>query len=267
MPEGVPHFAVTFFMNGRIKGNSVLSYERGFAMMLLNRKMRRSLIALLAVAAALTGSVSAYAAEAATVIAPPQVNNQKAQGPLQTAVFSGGCFWGVQGVFEHVRGVRQVISGYAGGEKNTAQYETVSGGSTGHAESVQITFDPAEVSYGELLQVFFSVAHDPTQLNRQGPDSGTQYRSNIFTADDSQKNIAQAYIAQLDKAHAFPAKIVTRVDPLKGFYPAEAYHQDFLLRNPTYPYIAYNDLPKIDNLKRIFPAQYNEKPVTVATAR
>lgn len=236
-------------------------------MMQLNRKMRRGLIALLAAAAALTGSAAACAAETAIAIAPPQVNNQKAQGPLQTAVFSGGCFWGVQGVFEHVRGVRQVVSGYAGGEKNTAQYETVSGGASGHAESVQITFDPAQVSYGELLQVFFSVAHDPTQLNRQGPDRGTQYRSNIFTVDDNQKNIAQAYIAQLEKAHAFPARIVTRVDPLKGFYAAEAYHQDFLLRNPTYPYIVYNDLPKIDNLKRIFPAQYNEKPVTVATAR
>ena len=233
-----------------------------------NRKIsRQGLIALLAAAlsvAASGGSASAYAAEAATVIAAPQVDSPKVKGPLQTAVFSGGCFWGVQGVFEHVRGVRQVISGYAGGEKNTADYETVSGGSTGHAESVQISFDPAEVSYGELLQVFFSVAHDPTQLNRQGPDSGTQYRSNIFTVDDSQKNIAQAYIAQLDRAHAFPAKIVTRVDPFKGFYPAEGYHQDFLLRNPTHPYIVYNDLPKIDNLKRIFPAKYNEKPVTVA---
>jgi peptide-methionine (S)-S-oxide reductase len=249
--------------------------EKDFAMMRLNTKMqiRRGLIALAAViplvagVAALTTSLSSRAAEAAVVIAPPQVNNQKVNGPLQTAVFSGGCFWGVQGVFEHLHGVRQVISGYAGGDKSTAQYDTVSGGSTGHAESVQITFNPAEVSYGELLQVFFSVAHDPTQLNRQGPDSGTQYRSEIFTLDESQKNIAQAYIAQLDKAHAFPAKIVTRVDPLKGFYPAEAYHQDFLLRNPGHPYIVYNDLPKIDNLKRIFPKQYNETPVTVATAR
>jgi peptide-methionine (S)-S-oxide reductase len=235
----------------------------------MNKKMRQYLIAFVTVfagvaaVAAITGSGPAYAAEAAAVIASPQVDSQKMKGPLQTAVFSGGCFWGVQGVFEHVRGVRQAISGYAGGDKSTAQYETVSGGDTGHAESVQITFDPAEVTYGELLQVFFSVAHDPTQLNRQGPDSGTQYRSEIFTANDSQKNIAQAYIAQLDKAHAFPAKIVTRVDPLKGFYPAEAYHQDFLLRNPTYPYIVYNDLPKIDNLKRIFPQQYSEAPAVV----
>ncbi|HEY4317948.1 MAG TPA: peptide-methionine (S)-S-oxide reductase MsrA [Herbaspirillum sp.] len=235
--------------------------------MMLNRMMMRQGLAALLAMAAVAGSAPVMAAEATTVIAPPQVNSPKAKGPLQTAVFAGGCFWGVQGVFEHVRGVRQVISGYAGGEKNTAQYETVSGGSTGHAESVQITFDPAEVSYGELLQVFFSVAHDPTQLNRQGPDSGTQYRSNIFTVDDSQKNIAQAYIAQLDRAHAFPARIATKVDALKGFYPAEAYHQDFLLHNPTYPYIVYNDLPKIDNLKRIFPAQYNEKPAAVTTAR
>jgi peptide-methionine (S)-S-oxide reductase len=242
-------------------------------MTLLNIKMRRGLFALAALVpliaglAALITSAPTRAAEAAVVIAAPLVNNQKVKGPLQTAVFSGGCFWGVQGVFEHVRGVRQVISGYAGGDKGTAQYDTVSGGSTGHAESVQITFDPAEVSYGELLQVFFSVAHDPTQLNRQGPDSGTQYRSEVFTLDESQKDIALAYIAQLDKAHAFPAKIVTRVDPLKGFYPAEAYHQDFLLRNPGHPYIVYNDLPKIDNLKRVFPKQYNETPVMVAAAR
>jgi peptide-methionine (S)-S-oxide reductase len=249
--------------------------EKEFAMTLLNGKMqmRRGLFTLAAVVALITGmaalttSAPASAAEGAVVIAPPVVNNQKVKGPLQTAVFAGGCFWGVQGVFQHVHGVRQVISGYAGGDKSTAQYDTVSGGSTGHAESVQITFDPAEVSYGELLQVFFSVAHDPTQLNRQGPDSGTQYRSEIFTLDESQKNIAQAYIAQLDKAHAFPAKIVTRVDPLKGFYRAEAYHQDFLLRNPGHPYIVYNDLPKIDDLKQVFPKQYNETPVTVTAAR
>ncbi|QRX84385.1 peptide-methionine (S)-S-oxide reductase MsrA [Glaciimonas sp. PAMC28666] len=212
-------------------------------------------------AIAATTSLSAYAADAPVIIAPPAINNVKVKGAPQTAVFAGGCFWGVQGVFEHVRGVRKVVSGYSGGEKNSAQYETVSSGTTGHAESVQITFDPAEVSYGELLQVFFSVTQDPTQLNRQGPDSGSQYRSNIFYADDTQKNIAQAYIAQLTKAHAFPASIVTRVDPLKGFYPAEAYHQDFLAHNPTYPYIVYNDLPKIDNLKRVFPKLYTNVAV------
>jgi len=203
------------------------------------------------------------AAEAPTVIAAPAMDNPKSKGPLQSAVFSGGCFWGVQGVFEHVRGVKNVIAGYAGGAKATADYETVSSGTTGHAESVQVTFDPAEVSYGDLLHVFFSVAHDPTQLNRQGPDSGTQYRSAIFYADDTQKNIAQAYIAQLDKAHAYGKNIVTAVTPFKGFYPAEAYHQDFLIHNPDYPYIVYNDLPKIANLKRLFPEIYSGQPVTV----
>ncbi|PUA18992.1 peptide-methionine (S)-S-oxide reductase MsrA [Glaciimonas sp. PCH181] len=222
----------------------------------------RTLFALLIGISGIAWKNAAYAAEAAVIIAAPEVNNQKIKGPLQTAVFSGGCFWGVQGVFQHVRGVRKVVSGYSGGQKDTAQYETVSTGKTGHAESVQITFDPAEVSYGELLHVFFSVAHDPTQLNRQDPDTGTQYRSDIFYADDAQKATALAYIAQLNKAHAFQASIVTRVDPLKAFYPAEGYHQDFLLHNPNYPYIVYNDLPKIDNLKRVFPKMYSATPVT-----
>jgi len=204
-----------------------------------------------------------FAAEAPTIVAPPAFDNAKAVGVLQTAVLSGGCFWGVQGVFEHVRGVRKVIAGYAGGEKASAKYETVSSGITGHAESVQITFDPAEVSYGELLHIFFSVAHNPTQLNRQGPDTGTQYRSAIFYTDESQKNIAIAYIVQLNKSHVFPRDIVTRVDSFKGFYPAEGYHQDFLIHNPDYPYIVFNDLPKIENLKRIFPSNYRMQPVTL----
>ncbi|KAF3996826.1 peptide-methionine (S)-S-oxide reductase MsrA [Glaciimonas immobilis] len=224
----------------------------------------RILSTLLIGVAVVTGSVGpvcAYAAESAVIIAAPTVNQAKIKGPLQIAVFAGGCFWGVQGVFEHVRGVRKVVSGYSGGDKNSAQYDTVSTGKTGHAESVQITFDPAEVTYGELLQVFFSVTQDPTQLNRQGPDSGTQYRSNIFYVDDAQKNIAQAYIAQLTKAHAFSGSIVTRIDPLKSFYPAEAYHQDFLLHNPTFPYIVYNDLPKIENLKKVFPKLYTSVAV------
>ena len=157
--------------------------------------------------------------------------------------------------------MRKVLSGYAGGTKATADYEMVSRGDTGHAESVEIVFDPKELSYGEVLQIYFSVAHDPTQLNRQGPDTGTQYRSNIFYSDESQKNIAQAYIAQLIKARAFGREIVTRVDPLKAFFPAEAYHQDFLLNNPTYPYIVFNDLPKIENLKKMFPGRYQEQPV------
>ena len=211
----------------------------------------------------LAGGSQAVAAEPAVVIPAPAIDNPKAAGALQTAVLSGGCFWGVQGVFQHVQGVKRVMSGYAGGEKSTAQYETVSTGTTGHAESVQITFDPAVVTYGELLQVYFSVAHNPTELNRQGPDTGTQYRSDIFYADDAQKNIAQAYIAQLDKAKVFPKPIVTRVDPLRGFYNAEDYHQDFLYNNPDHPYIVYNDIPKVKNLKKLFPALYVEKPVLV----
>jgi peptide-methionine (S)-S-oxide reductase len=206
-------------------------------------------------------------AEVNVAIPAPSVDNPKASGPPQTAVIAGGCFWGVQGVFEHVRGVKKVLSGYAGGEKSTAQYEVVSSGRTGHAESVQIVFDPKEVSYGELLQVYFSVAHDPTQLNRQGPDTGTQYRSNIFYSDEPQKKIAEAYIAQLDKAKIFNRPIVTRVDPLKGFYAAEDYHQDYLIKNPQQPYIVINDIPKIQNLKKVFPAYYRGQPATVKDAR
>jgi len=215
---------------------------------------------------AIATQVTVSAAEAPVVVPPPALDNPKAAGAMQTAVIAGGCFWGVQGVFQHVRGVRQVLSGYAGGERATAEYEIVSGGRTGHAESVQVMFDPKEVSYGEILQVFFSVAHDPTQLNRQGPDTGTQYRSAIFYADDTQKNIAEAYIAQLDKAHVFSRAIVTRVDPLKAFYQAEGYHQDYLLLNPSSPYIVFNDLPKVRNLKRLFPSRYNEQAVTVTAA-
>jgi peptide-methionine (S)-S-oxide reductase len=229
---------------------------------MLSIQTRPVLALLLGIAASVWVPLST-AAEAPVVIAAAAQDNPKAAGAPQTAVFAGGCFWGVQGVFEHVRGVRKVWSGYAGGDKASAHYPMVGSGMTGHAESVQITFDPAEVSYGELLRILFSVAHDPTQLNRQGPDSGTQYRSAIFYADETQKNIAQNYIAQLDKSHAFSAPIVTRVDSLKGFYVAEDYHQDFLLHNPRHPYIAYNDLPKIENLKRTFPDFYREKPVTV----
>jgi peptide-methionine (S)-S-oxide reductase len=186
---------------------------------------------------------------------------------MQTAVLAGGCFWGVQGVYQYTKGVKKVLSGYSGGDRSTAQYEKVGTGRTGHAESVEIVFDPKEISYGEILRIYFSVAHDPTQVDRQGPDVGTQYRSAIFYADAQQKRIADAYIAQLDKARTFRRPIVTRVDPLKGFYAAEAYHQDFLILNPSYPYIVINDLPKIVNLKRLFPEQYREKPVmTTASA-
>ena len=202
-----------------------------------------------------------FGAEAAVAIAPPAVDNAKSAGPAQTGVLAGGCFWGVQGVFEHVRGVQKVVAGYAGGERSTAQYETVSSGTTGHAESVKITFDPAEISYGQLLQIAFSVVHDPTQLNRQGPDVGTQYRSAVFYVDDAQKRIAEAYIGQLDKSHAFSRPIVTRVDPLKGFYAAEGYHQDYLIHNPGAPYIAFYDMPKIENFKQAFPELYSGRPV------
>src|SRR5512138_1165772 len=194
------------------------------------------------------GHLAASAAERSVEVPPPAVDDPKAAGPMQTAVLAGGCFWGVQAVFQHLNGVQRALSGYAGGDRATAEYEIVSSGQTGHAESVQVTFDPNVVSYGEILQVFFSVAHDPTQLNRQGPDSGTQYRSAIFYTNDTQQKIAAAYVAQLQKTGAYGKKgIVTRLDPLNGFYPAEGYHQDFLLRNPSDPYIVFNDLPKIRN--------------------
>jgi peptide-methionine (S)-S-oxide reductase len=202
-----------------------------------------------------------FGAEAPVVVAPPALDNPKASGTPQTAVLAGGCFWGVQGVFEHVRGVQKVVAGYAGGDSSSAQYETVSSGTSGHAESVKITFDPAEISYGQILQIAFSVVHDPTQLNRQGPDVGTQYRSAIFYADETQKHIAEAYIRQLDNLHAFPRAIVTRVDPLKGFFPAEDYHQDYLIHNPHAPYIAMYDLPKVENFKHLFPELYSGRPV------
>jgi peptide-methionine (S)-S-oxide reductase len=183
----------------------------------------------------------------------PTVDINPANQPVATAIFAGGCFWGVEAVYEHVRGVKQVVSGFAGGAAKTAHYEIVSDGRTGHAESVKILYDPSQVSYGKLLQVFFSVAHDPTTLNRQGPDEGTQYRSAIFYSDDEQKRVAEAYIAQLTAANVFHHKIVTQLTPLSGFYPAEAYHQHFLDRNPNYPYIVVNDLPKLSHLKKQYP--------------
>ena len=174
----------------------------------------------------------------------------------QTAVVAGGCFWGIQAVFEHVKGVISATSGYAGGSANTANYERVSTGDTGHAESVKITYDPAQITYGQLLRVFFSVAHDPTQLNRQGPDQGTQYRSSIFYSSDEQKRIAEAYITQLGKAKVFSHPIVTQLVPLQAFYPAEAYHQDYAARHPNNPYIVYNDAPKVAHLREQFPDLY-----------
>jgi peptide-methionine (S)-S-oxide reductase len=226
--------------------------------------LRSRLIPFVAVAAAgLLLWVSQSATPAAAAALPrPIVDLQKEPGALQTAVLAGGCFWGVQGVFEHVRGVRQVVSGYAGGDASTATYESVSDGDTGHAESVRISFDPAQVSFGQLLQIAFSVAHDPTQLNRQGPDTGTQYRSAVFFTNDDQQRVANGYIAQLNGAHAFPGKIVTEVTRLNRFYPAEHYHQDYLKLHPDQPYIAFNDLPKIRNLKQAYPDYYVEMPVS-----
>ena len=204
------------------------------------------------------------AAESPHALPAPTVDLAPGQETSAVVVLAGGCFWGVQGVFQHVRGVTSAVSGYAGGDRRTAGYEAVSGGGTGHAESVQVTFDPRQVSYGRLLQVFFAVAHDPTELNRQGPDTGTQYRSAIFPTNAEQADVARAYIAQLDLAHAFRRAIVTKIEPGRTFYPAENHHQDFLTRNPTYPYIVINDLPKIEALKRVFPDLYRAAPVLVA---
>ncbi|WP_024513973.1 peptide-methionine (S)-S-oxide reductase MsrA [Bradyrhizobium sp. Tv2a-2] len=215
-----------------------------------------------ALAAAAFALAPLKAAEDAVVIPPPASDVPAADG-IQTVVLSGGCFWGVQGVFQHTAGVVSAVSGYSGGSKANAQYELVSTGTTGHAESVQVKYDPQKISYGKILQIFFSVAHDPTQLNRQGPDSGTQYRSAIFTTSDAQKKVADAYIVQLDGAKVYPKPIVTKVGSLEAFYPAESYHQDYLTLHPSQPYIAYNDLPKIENLKKLFAANYQEKPTLV----
>jgi len=203
------------------------------------------------------------AGESAVKIAPPAVDTTTTASGTQTAVFAGGCFWGVQGVFQRVNGVLQAVSGYSGGAKETAQYEMVGSGLTGHAESVKITYDPKKVSYGTLLQIYFSVAHDPTQLNRQDPDSGPQYRSAVFYADAAQKETTEKYIAQLDAAKSYPKKIVTQVVPLTAFYAAEGYHQDYLTLHPESGYIARFDMPKIANLKAMFPQQYRAEPALV----
>src|SRR6266540_3876428 len=206
-------------------------------------------------------------AGAAREIPAPVLDATRSDGATtEVAVLAGGCFWGVQGVFQHVKGVGNAVSGYAGGEEKTARYDVVSRGMTGHAEAVQVTFDPRQISYGRILQIFFSVAHDPTQLNRQGPDIGTQYRSAIFPSDPAQAKVAETYIGQLNQARAFPAAIVTKLQPDRKFYAAEAYHQDFMTRNPTYPYIVVHDLPKVEDLKRIFPDLYRKEPVLVAQA-
>ncbi|MGO4447495.1 peptide-methionine (S)-S-oxide reductase MsrA [Phyllobacterium sp. TAF24] len=205
-------------------------------------------------------------AESITMVPPPAVD-QTASAQTETIVLAGGCFWGVQGVYQHLKGVTNAVSGYSGGKKETADYETVSSGKTGHAESVEVTFDPKVVSLGKILQVYFSVAHDPTELNRQGPDSGTQYRSAVFTTTEDQAKIVKAYIDQLDKAKTYSEPIVTKVSALDKFYPAEGYHQDYATIHPTQPYIAYYDIPKIEGLSKFFPQDYREKPVLVSEAK
>ncbi len=202
---------------------------------------------------------SAKASPSAALPAPA-VDAPRASAPgKQTVVVSGGCFWGVQAVFQHVKGVISATSGYSGGTVKNPEYEMVSTGETGHAESVQVVFDPSQITYGELLRVFFSVAHDPTELNRQGPDEGTQYRSAIFYTSDEQKRITDAYIAQLDQAKVFSHRIVTQVAPLQAFYPAEAYHQNYAALHPNQPYIAFNDAPKVEHLRQEFPDLYTGK--------
>jgi peptide-methionine (S)-S-oxide reductase len=207
----------------------------------------------------------AAAAEVAHAIPAPAVDEETAAGTTtETAVVAGGCFWGVQGVFQHVDGVTNAVSGYAGGEQSTAHYKIVGSGQTGHAESVRITFDPQKISYGRILQIFFSVAHNPTRLNRQGPDVGTQYRSAIFPANVEQARVAKAYIAQLNQARVYDAAIVTKIEPGREFYPAEDYHQNYMTLNPYEPYVEYIDLPKIDDLREMFPELYRADPVLVA---
>lgn len=232
---------------------------------------RRSLLQLLAGGATLTGGALlfqnlAHSAEEAVVIPAPAQDVPAGSTKLEKAIFAGGCFWGVQGVFQHVRGVHKAVSGYSGGSAATASYNLVSSGRTAHAESVEVSYDPAQVSYGALLQIFFSVVHDPTQLNRQGPDTGPQYRSAIFAASPEQDKVARAYIAQLDTLKVYKKPIVTRVESDPSFFPAEAYHQDFLTENPRHPYIVINDLPKVAHLKRLFASRYRAEPALVKRA-
>ncbi len=233
----------------------------------LIRRLPRLPTLALVLTGALACSLGLRAAESAVVVPAATADvATPANADMQTAVLAGGCFWGVQGVFQHVAGVRNAVSGYAGGSAQTATYEKVSSGSSGHAEAVRISYDPKVISYGRLLQIYFSVAHDPTELNRQGPDSGPQYRSTIFPVDAEQARVASSYIEQLNRANTFGRKLATTLEAGKAFYPAEAYHQDFLVRNPRYPYIVFNDLPKVENLKRLFPAVYQATPVLVGVA-
>lgn len=227
--------------------------------------MRRSAAFVLAAAFAI--APLAARAEPAVVIPPPAHETPDTTAGLETAVIAGGCFWGIQAVYQHVKGVTNAVSGYAGGAKKNADYESVSAHMTKHAESVRVTFDPKQISYGKILQIYFSVAHNPTELNYQGPDYGPQYRSEIFPQSEAQAKTARAYIAQLDAAHVFKGPIVTKTGTMKAaFYPAEGYHQDYAVLHPTQPYIVYNDAPKVANLKRLFPTLWREKPVLVREA-
>ena len=215
-------------------------------------------------AAAIGLGILPSSAESAKVVPPPAVDAPAGQAASDVVVLAGGCFWGVQGVFQHVDGVTSAVSGYAGGAAATASYDKITSGRTGHAEAVRITYDPRKVSLGRLLQIYFSVVHDPTQLNRQGPDVGTQYRSTIFPTNDEQARVAKAYIDQLDQARIWGAKVVTTIEPGQTFYPAEGYHQDYMTLHPRQPYIAMHDLPKVDNLKRLFPQAYRAEPALVS---
>ena len=238
--------------------------------MILSRPVSRVRAGLFAAASAAMLFAAAGVAQADAIdkaVPAPALDSAKSQATSETAVLAGGCFWGMQGVFEHVKGVHKVVAGYSGGAKATATYDQVTTETTGHAESISVTFDPRQVTYGAILRVYFSVAHDPTELNFQGPDQGSSYRSEIFAANPEQARVAQAYIAQLNNAHVYSGPIVTKVETLKGFYPAEGYHQDFLINHPEYPYIVFNDLPKIAALKRVFPALYLETPVKLQSAR
>ena len=224
--------------------------------------LRTSLVGAVALVAAGVMIAPSFAAGGAVKV-PAPASDERAAGSRETAVFAGGCFWGVQGVYSHVKGVTSAVAGYTGGAQRDANYDTVSTGTTGHAESVRVVFDPRVVSYGQLLRIYFSVVADPTQLNAQGPDSGTQYRSAFFPTSDAQRKVAAAYIAQLRAAHVWKAPIVTRIERAQGFFPAEAHHQDFLAKNPDYPYIAYNDIPKVNALKGAFPQVWRARPLLV----
>jgi peptide-methionine (S)-S-oxide reductase len=223
-------------------------------------KLRTTLLAF-----ALAAAPFAAQAEPAVTIPPPTAEASTQASGLETAVLAGGCFWGIQAVYQHTKGVTNAVSGYAGGTQKDADYQTVSAGRTGHAEAVQVTYDPKQISYGKILQIFFSVAHDPTQLNRQGPDTGPQYRSEIFPQNEAQATIAKAYIAQLDAAKAWKRPIVTKTGTMNAtFFPAEAYHQDYAIKHPYQPYIAFNDTPKVENLKKTFPDVWRDQPVLVS---